>query len=219
MNRQKIGLKIFIGSMVFSLASVSSLALAGHNKAKYRYDNDRKGNYRSGNSSSFFDYARVTQADPLFETIEHRVPREECWNEKVPYTPQSHANRRSSHRNSSATPTIIGALIGGALGNELGHHKRNKQVGAVVGAVLGGSIGADVQRQKNRERDADRYDDSYDVAYRNEQRCKTYYDVETEQRLSGYQVSYSYNGHEYETVTDQHPGKKLRVRVGVSPAQ
>ena len=55
--------------------------------------------------------------------------------------------------------------------------------------------------------------------YRDEQRCKTYYDVETEERLTGYEVSYRFSGREYQTITDQHPGKKLRVRVGVEPAE
>lgn len=169
--------------------------------------------------NSFYAYARVTDVDPIYETVEHQVPRETCWTEKVRYTPhQRHHNRH--HGDKSATPVIIGALIGGALGNELGHHKRNKQVGAVAGAILGGSIGADIQRQNRHDRYHDsHYDSAYDVAYRDEQRCKTYYDVETEERLTGYEVSYRFSGREYQTITDQHPGKKLRVRVGVEPAE
>ncbi len=172
-----------------------------------------------GQSNGFYDQAKVTQAEAIFETVERRVPREECWNEKIEYAPEPRYGRHYSRRQSS-TPLILGALIGGALGNELGHSKKNKQVGAVAGAILGGSIGRDVGRQRNRERGHDGYQDqSYDVAYRTEQRCKTYYDIETEERLTGYQVSYLYNGHEYQTITDQHPGKRLRVRVGVRPAE
>ncbi len=204
MNKLKIGQKVVLSGMLLGLAGFSTMSSASG------YDRDR-----SWNKNSFFDYARVTQAEPIYQTIEHQVPREECWNEKVRYTPERHNSHR---RHKSSTPLIIGALIGGALGNELGHHKRNKQVGAAVGAILGGSIGADVQRQNRRDRHDDNYD-GYDVAYRDEQRCKTYYEIETEQRLSGYEVSYRYNGHDYQTITDQHPGKKLRIKVGIRPAE
>ena len=182
---------------------------------------NHQGSERFGMDNSFYAYAKVTDVDPIYETVEHQVPRETCWTEKVRYTPhQRHHDRH--HASQSKTPVILGALIGGALGNELGHHKRNKQVGAVAGAILGGSIGADIQRQNRHDSYHDRhYDDrhSYDVAYRDEQRCKTYYDIETEERLTGYEVSYRFSGREYQTITDQHPGKKLRVRVGVEPAE
>ena len=205
-------------AMLAAAVVFSSAAAASHQRSGFT-------------DNSFYAYAKVTQAEPIYETFEHQVPREQCWNEKVRYdTYDRHTDHHPQHhaRNRSSTPVILGALIGGALGNELGHHKRNKQVGAVAGAILGGAIGADIQRQNHRERHHNvnshdnyhgNYDASYDVAYRTEQRCKTYYDIETEQRLSGYQVSYIYSGHEYHTITDQHPGKKLRVRIAVAPAE
>lgn len=171
----------------------------------------------------FIDYAKVTAVSPVYDTIEHRVPREECWNEQVQYTPhdQRYPSRRHA-RQQSSTPVILGALIGGALGNELGHHKRNKQVGTVVGAILGGSIGADVRNNKRGRDHNDGYRNGhhdYDVAYRNERRCKTHYEIESEQQLSGYDVEYRYHGHDYSTFTSEHPGKKLQVRVAVKPVQ
>ena len=155
--------------------------------------------------SSYEDFARVVSAEPVFATVEHQVPRQQCWDERV----QTHSSHYPSHHR-SATPTLVGALVGGALGNELGHHKRNKQVGAVIGAVLGGSIARDVQR---------RHHDHHEVSYHTERRCETVYDVETEEQVIGYHVEYRYKGHDYETRTRNHPGKRLRVNVAVTPAE
>ncbi len=193
------------------IGKITGLALCALGSAIAQAGNDWRDN-------SFVDFAKVTQVEPVFETIEHRVPREECWNEQVAYTPEPDYYH-PPHRDRSATPVILGALIGGALGNELGHHKRNKQVGAVAGAILGGSIGADIRRQQHREVYRQHRDDAgYDVAYRTEKRCKTYYDIETEQRVTGYDVSYRYQGHDYSTWMARDPGKRLRVQVAVQPA-
>ena len=42
-------------------------------------------------------------------------------------------------------------------------------------------------------------------------------DVEHEGRVVGYRVGYEYAGREFETVTDYHPGREIRVRVDVTP--
>ena len=194
------------------MGKITGLALCTLGSAIAQAGNDWRDN-------RFVDYAKVTQVEPIVETIEHQGPREECWNEQVRYTPEPRYHGHGRHER-SATPVILGALIGGALGNELGHHKRNKQVGAVAGAILGGSIGADIRRQHHREVYRQHRDDAaYDVAYRTEKRCKTYYDSETEQRVTGYDVSYRYQGHEYSTWMADDPGKRLRVHVAVSPVQ
>lgn len=138
------------------------------------------------------DYARVIDVDPIYETIAREIPRQECWQESVP-----------AHR--SATGPILGAIIGGALGNELGHHKSNKQVGAVVGAVLGASIGNDISRRHGRS------------GYRTEEYCRDATDIVYEKEVTGYWVTYQYQGRRYETRMPYHPGKRLPVNVAVEP--
>ena len=84
-----------------------------------------------------YDQAKVLDVNPIYQTVNVRVPVEACWEEEVPL-------HRQHPR--SATAPIVGAIIGGAIGNAVGNGKRNRQVGTVVGAVLGGSIGADIAR-------------------------------------------------------------------------
>ncbi|MEX1032259.1 MAG: glycine zipper 2TM domain-containing protein [Cellvibrionaceae bacterium] len=148
------------------------------------------------------DYARVTDARPIYESYTRKVPYEECHVETVRYDRDSGAYR-------SATGTILGGVIGAAVGNKLGHKKRNKQVGAVAGAVLGASIGRDISHRNNEHHTVSEY--------RDVERCTTRYRHESEQRLVGYDVSYRYHGSEYRTTMDRHPGDRIKVAVSVDP--
>ena len=150
--------------------------------------------------ASTYDHAQVVSAEPVYETIRREVPVQACRQEEVAY--------RSKGRRSSTGP-ILGAIIGGAIGNAVGHDKRNKQVGTVVGAVLGGSIGADISRRQR----------SGPVEYRTEEVCDTRYEVQSEERIAGYDVRYIYAGTTYQTRMPRDPGDTLRVRVRVSPAE
>jgi len=149
-----------------------------------------------------YDRAEVLSVEPVYETVRYEAPREQCHVERVP------VRRHVAHR--SATPPIVGAIIGGAIGNAVGHKKRNKQVGTVVGAVLGGSIGADIARRNHA-----RYDD---YAYTNQEVCRTVSEYRTEERVSGYRVTYAYAGGVYTTRMSRDPGPTLPVRVRVTPA-
>ena len=50
------------------------------------------------------------------------------------------------------------------------------------------------------------------------ERCETRYTTREEREPDGYRVTYRYAGREYTTRTEQHPGKRIRVRVEVTPA-
>ncbi len=150
-----------------------------------------------------YDRARVVGVTPVYESVAYEVPVEECRTERVPHT---------RYQRASATGPLVGAIIGGAIGNAVGHKKRNKQVGTVVGALLGGSIGADIARQ-NRERRG-----GYN-RYSSQQVCDVAYEMHEEERLAGYDVRYVYAGETYSTRMDRDPGRYLRVRVSVRPAE
>lgn len=136
-----------------------------------------------------YDYAKVSSVTPIMETIEHQIPRQ-CH-----YQPA----RRSYHK--SATPAILGTIIGAAIGNELGHKKSNKRIGAIAGGILGGSIGADIGR--NGRQQTGEYCD--------------HYDIEREQVVVGYDISYRYRGQTYYTTTKQHPGRRIQLKLRFEP--
>jgi len=148
------------------------------------------------------DYARVVSVEPIIKNIRVSTPRQECWQEQV-----SHYERPKSR---SATPTIVGAIVGGLIGNELGHHNTAKKAGLAAGAILGGSIGRDIGRKNAGP--GQHY-------YTTEQRCETYQDYHDEERITGYHVGYKYHGNIYHTRTQNHPGKRIKVRVTVTPIE
>ena len=124
------------------------------------------------------------------------VPIIETVEHRIPVQCNHQSNYNHSKR--SATPVILGTIIGAAIGNELGHKKSNKQVGAVAGGILGASIGSDMN---NRPRNHSCND----------------YEIQYEQRTVGYDVTYRYRGNIYHTTTQQHPGKRIRLRLQFQP--
>jgi len=150
------------------------------------------------------DVAKVTNVEPIYQTVQHRIPRETCWNETVRTEPERRRSR-------SHTPAIIGGVIGGLLGNEIGDNRDNKRIGAVVGTILGASIGSDIQRQNRR------HEHHGAPNYEEIKRCEMSHTVETEQVLEGYDVEYRYRGMTYSTFMHEHPGKTLAVSVQVQP--
>ena len=155
-----------------------------------------------GFASVQYDQARVVSVRPVIETVSYAAPREQCIEQQVPYT---------QPRPSTATPTILGAVLGGALGNALGHDTSNEKVGAVVGAALGGAVGYDWSRRRAQAVSP------ANVYYRTEQMCNVVHDVREEERIAGYDVTYTYLGQTYATRMSYDPGRTVRVRVQVDP--
>ncbi len=154
------------------------------------------------------DVAHVINVEPVFQSIEHRVPKETCWKETVKIPART-------DRRHSGTPAILGGIIGGALGHELGHGSDNKKIGTLVGSILGMSIASDIHRshRSSNNRNSSRQHDRFEEV----EHCEISYTSEFEQELKGYHVSYRYHGQEYSTFMHEHPGKKIRVAVNVSP--
>lgn len=202
------------------------------------YDDGYRGDYarvvtpdRYGRTGTY-DFARVLRVDPIVSR-----GRQACYDR--PYDdryaygggyrdPYGRAYRQPR---TTGTGAIVGAIIGGAIGNAVADNDRDRYYGyrrgndravaTVVGAVVGGAIGASVERSAAQRRDP--YGQAYgygDPRYGGQgyyggqavRDCRTGYDG-----VDGYRVTYEYAGRRYETVTDYHPGRELRVRVDVRP--
>lgn len=172
--------------------------------------------YNRDNDTRHTDYARVVSAEPVYRTVENRVPVESCWTEQVREEVPVY-QQASYTRPKSATGVILGSVIGGAIGNAVGAGDENKKVGTVVGALLGASIGHDVSR-KNRHRSSEQYSHT-EVNYRDVQRCEMTDKIEMERVAIGYNVTYRYHGQNYTTHMDRNPGEKLKVAVHIQPIQ
>lgn len=158
--------------------------------------------YTNGSAGDYTDEARVINTVPVYKEVRVETPRRECWQETT-----THYN--APRRGKSITAELLGGIVGGAVGHQFGSG-RGQDLATVVGAVLGGSVAHDIERKHYAKRD------SYPVTT---ERCKVVNDYYTEERLSGYRVTYEYDGRQYTTHTDHDPGDTMRVRVGVSPAE
>lgn len=146
----------------------------------------------SGNA--FYDHATVLSSEPIY-TVERRpVEEKECWDEITTY----------DRHGSAATGVIAGGIIGGIIGNQFGKG-HGKQAATVAGTLLGGSIGHDLARSEPR---------TYQVT---EERCRVYRRYEEQERISGYSVTYRYDGHTFTRILSHDPGRHLKLRIHVEP--
>jgi len=184
------------------LIAFTTNAMANHGKHHKKHQHDKhsyKNNYKQhkgynkhypNKGNHFYDFASVNSVNPIYETIEHRVPQR-C----------NHSSHNYDYpKHQSATPMIIGGVIGGAIGNRVGSNKSNKKVGAVVGSILGATIASDINRKDRHH-------------------CTTRYTTRYEQQLVGYDVLYSYRGSTYRTTMQDHPGNRLQLRLSFDPVR
>lgn len=193
-------MKSRIARISASLIAVAALAAAGSASAQYR------GGYQ--NYGPEYDYAEVVSVDPIIDVVNRPVNRDQCWNEPVTYREPVRY-----HGSRDRGPAVLAGIVGGVIGNQFGHG-RGRDAATAAGALLGYSMARDSQR---------RYGGGYYSGGREyrtyEQRCTTRTDYYSDERVTGYDVAYRYNGRVYHTVTDYHPGDRIRVEVNVNAAQ
>lgn len=200
--------RVFVPKIAASLIAVAALAMAGSASAQYRggYENDYNRGYNHGGYGQEFDYAEVLRVDPIIDVVNHPVSRDECWREPVVVREPPRYYGGSRDRG----PAVLAGIVGGVIGNQFGHG-RGRDASTAAGALLGYSMARDSQRH---------YGGGYyrgGREYRTyQQRCTTRTDYRSDERVSGYDVTYRYNGRVYQTVTDYHPGDRIRVQVDVN---
>lgn len=148
----------------------------------------------------YYDYARVVGVEPIVHVVQVSTPRRHCYEEEVV---RSYGYQRRPH---SYTPVVLGGILGGVVGNQFGGGTGNDLL-TVGGALLGASLGYDHARAPRRQ-------DYYPTR---EQRCTVSHNYHEEERVDGYRVTYVYNGKTYVRRMDRDPGRRIRVRVDVTP--
>ncbi len=167
----------------------------------------------SAQAEVFTDNARVVRAESMLENI--NVPRNECSSRWV----EGRHPRADANLGQPQDRQIGGAILGGVAGGVIGHQMgagSGKDAATVVGVMLG-AIAGDQLANRDQARmysDSDRYADRRP---REVQVCRTVYDSESQ--VTGYRVAYEYRGQQYTTVTRNHPGNLLRVRVSIDPVE
>lgn len=182
---------------------------------------------------------KVIQVTPTYETVRVQQPQKSCWTETTypnrqynhghRYRSINHSQYRNQHQsqhNDTAAP-IIGAIIGGVIGNQFGKGS-GKPVATVAGAVIGGSLA-----NKAASHGVEKYKKSH-YKHRgkpNKHRGKykgaitkkicrvSQQNAQIINELTGYDVSYRYQGKTYYTHTQNHPGEYINLAVQVTPIE
>ncbi len=187
-------------AFVFAVAAM----VAGTVSAQEYYDDNGYDNPQAA-----YDYAQVLEARPIVEYGDGNegAPeyRQVCWDEPVTYQEPPRHYRRAG----SEAGAVLGAIVGGVIGHNIGNHGRHGYLATNAGAALGYAVARDAQGGYLREGR---------VVTRYERRCEQRPEFTSEQRITGYDVAYRYQGRVYHTVTDYNPGSQIRVRVDVSAA-
>ena len=149
-------------------------------------------------ASGFQDTAQVVSSTPVYESV--NTPQRDCWTEQAGYD--------EARRDRSYGGAVLGGIVGGLLGNSIGKGT-GRSVATAVGAATGAIAGDNIDNDGHEYRPAPRP--------RYDQRCRT---VDNWSRqVTGYNVVYRYQGHDYSTFLPFDPGRNVRVNVSVSLAE
>ena len=155
-------------------------------------------------AQTYNDTARVRNVTPQHENIS--VPRNECTSQWV-------TEQQAAPTSRNYGGLAIGGVAGALLGNQVGGG-RGREAATAVGAVVGALTGEHFANQNG-------WGGYQQAAPQQQQRqvqsCRTVNDVQS--RVTSYQVEYEYRGQVYSTVTREHPGRTLPVRVSVAPGE
>jgi uncharacterized protein YcfJ len=156
-----------------------------------------------------YQWAEVVGAQPVYQQVAVNVPQQQCWNQQVPVT-TSYYTEGDYRPKENLTGILVGGLIGAAVGNHLGHGAGNRKVGAVAGGLLGASVANDVGRNNSMRQQSQ-------TQWVNQQQCQTVSQMQYQQQLTGYRVSYLFNGRVLTAMMDRDPGPQVQVWVDVRP--
>ena len=149
-----------------------------------------------------YDHAQVISSTPIVRYVTVSTPVRQCWDDVEYYTVDQKPP-------GVGIKTLAGAVIGGVIGHQFGSGSGN-DAATVAGTMIGATVG---------NRSAYRNGSYGPVQYsRPVQRCETQYREPQEERIDGYDVVYRYHGQKYATRMPYDPGKQLRVRVDIRPA-
>ncbi len=155
-------------------------------------------------AADFVDTAKVISSTPIYERVSE--PKQECWTETV--SSGGTVTKSAPVEERSIGGALVGGVVGGVVGSQIGQGTGNTvatAAGAIAGAIIGdrvanpshGTTQTTTQAPQTRE----------------ERRCRQ---VEnTREVISGYNVTYRYNGQEITTRLPYQPGSTVRVGVSV----
>ena len=155
------------------------------------------GTASAGRYDNEYTYARVVDVQPIYETYQVPQNRRVCKD-------VNRTDDYNSARKGNAGGAIIGGIIGGIIGNRFGSG-HGREATTAAGVIAGAALGSKAKR--------------HDYNSQPRRHCYTQTEYYEEQRVSGYDVSYDYNGKTHHAHMQNHPGDRVRIEVSVQVAE
>lgn len=136
---------------------------------------------------------KVSRSEPVYKSVTTEKPVKECWEE-------------SAEVRDSGSGDIVGGIVGGAIGGALGSQVgkgSGKTAATIGGAIIGSMAGQKLSRGNSAP------------SHETVQKCKTRYESETKQVLSGYNNYATYKGKEIVKFSET-PLTTITVYISVS---
>jgi uncharacterized protein YcfJ len=151
-----------------------------------------------------YTYAQVVDVQPIYATYQIPESRRVC---------ENNTRGRSYTRHQAGNPggALLGGILGGIIGNRFGRG-HGREATTAAGIFIGSAIGSSA-------RPSGYYSNNGRYGHANRRACYTQREYRTEQRITGYDVSYEYDGRIYQTRMQNHPGDRVKVRVDVEVAE
>lgn len=195
---------------------------------------------QAAQAEEYYTYAKVKEVTPVYYDSSYNHHRKNKHHKnKRHYNRQQYGN----HNQYNPVPTIAGAAIGGVVGRSVSGSS-DKVLGTVIGATVGGVVGHHVgkgyqshsnQYGSNRYHN-NHYPHSHDELDRNHphqaEQCHHYshtnngnghnyhgnHHYQGNPSIKGYKVRYRYQKQDFYTFLPHHPGKRIKIKVNVTPA-
>ena len=147
-------------------------------------------------------FGKVVSATPIYRQVRISNPVRECWDEPVIHTQNNNSYPKS------AGGMAVGGILGGIIGHQIGKGN-GKKLATVMGTLIGAQIGHNAINGPVVSGQS-----SY-TEY--EERCDIRHQVSYEEVIDGYQVTYRYQGEHYQIEMPYNPGKRIKLRIQITP--
>ena len=223
-----------------AVGTASAQTYGGYSNGGY----NNNGNYADTNA--IYDYARVIRVDPVIDSRYGNNNRanntyasngQRCYESTGRYATNGYSNGGYNNNGYSNDPyasqqnrygtdtgrnvaTIVGGIAGAVLGSKVGGGT-GTYAATAIGSMVGGLAGRQIYESSQRRRVENNTVTVCDDSYGNNGYANNGYDSynanASNERVTGYDVTYEYGGRQFHTRTNYHPGDRIRVRVDVHP--
>ena len=184
-------------ALAVSLVTITTSTFAGsNNKIKNKH-------YANNSIIQHYDYAKVIKVRPIYREVRVSTPVRECWDQPVVHSTGGYSHPKS------AGGMAVGGILGGVIGHQVGKGRGNK-LATALGTIIGAGIGHNAVNGHVQSSQGHSYTEY-------EEQCEVHHQVSYEEVVDSYDVTYRYQGEKHHIEMPYQPGKRIKLRINITP--